>query len=284
MTFNLRTVTQSVGVVATVACLSVVGGQQQAQAFNLGGWDYAVGSSNSGTGGSIYELFGIAVKDTGSKVIVAVNGNMSYKTGDNTSSKVTYGDLFFNFTGKNFKTASDAGQLLAVRFAQSNSESGAASTGLYGNVTAKSVTSQNSGWSNLSDYTKNQVSTNHGNSYGDLNSTSSYFDGMQKGPILTSIATGTKLSNIAMLTASVLGTEGLNLSALGGSTANTFGFSFDKPQGFEGNFIANMFLECGNDGLAISAEAVPEPTTMAGMALAGGGLAFLKRRQKKQEA
>ena len=32
------------------------------------------------------------------------------------------------------------------------------------------------------------------------------------------------------------------------------------------------------------AAAVPEPTTMAGLALAGGGLGFFKRRMKRQNA
>ncbi|MEX0269713.1 PEP-CTERM sorting domain-containing protein, partial [Leptolyngbyaceae cyanobacterium UHCC 1019] len=46
------------------------------------------------------------------------------------------------------------------------------------------------------------------------------------------------------------------------------------------NFIATLFAECGNDGMAIESAAVPEPTTMAGLALAGSGLTLLRRRRR----
>lgn len=287
-----RTLTQTAAIAAAAMTVTMATGQQAQAAFTLGndGWNYAVGSFNSGTGGSIYELYSIAYKDAGDKMMVAVNANMNFN--QSSSDKITYGDLFFNFSGNSFADASKAGQLFGVKFATKDSESGVTQTGVYSGVSAKAVGGQNSGWKNLTDYS-NYVKAN--NSYGDLNSKSAYFKGMDTGSytIQNSISQGTFAGGLTMLAADLLTSSGLNFSAAGARVnpgqaigANTFGFSFAKPKDFSGNFMANLFLECGNDGLAISgnASAVPEPTTMAGIALAGGAMTALRRRRAKQKA
>lgn len=291
-----RSLTQATAIAAAALSLTVVTGQQAQASFTLGndGWNYAVGSFKSGTGGSIYELYSIAYKDAGNSMMVAINANMNYnQSATYGSSKITYGDLFFNFSGKNFAEASSANQLFGVRFATKDTESGAAQVGVYSGVTAKSVTSTNSGWNNLTDYS-NYVKAN--NSYGDLNSKSDYFKGMDTGSskIQNAIGKGSFSGGLTMLAADLLKSSGLDF--LGASAkvnpgqaigVNTFGFSFEKPKDFSGNFMANLFLECGNDGLAMSgnASAVPEPATMAGIALAGGGMTLLRRRRaNKQKA
>jgi hypothetical protein len=291
MAINFRSVAQGVCVAAAAIGVSITAGQTQAQAFDFGGagktWDYAIGSQTNGSGGSVYQYQGIAVRQTNDKIFVAVNANMGMNGSD---AGITYGDLMFNFSGKSLNEASAAGQLFGVRFAQTNSESGAATTGLYSNVTAKSVTHLNQGWGSMASYNSwaNGGGSQDGNSYGDLRADSSYF--AQDSAALNSINTGTRVGNITMLNAADLLAQGLNFSGAAGSVnaafsqgSNTFGFSFDKTAGFSGNFIASLFAECGNDGLVISSEATPEPTTMAGMALAGAGMSFFKRRQKKQQ-
>ncbi len=320
MKLNLRQMVTGVSVAAIAIGLSTVTGQQQAQAFTLAGdtsgWNYAIGSFNSGTGGSLFEMHGIAYKDNGKQMTVAINANMAYNQSvadpapDGKVYKITYGDLFFNFTGQNFKAASDAGKLFGVRFATTDSESGAATTGIYSGVTAKAVGNDNWGWRNLTDY-RYFAGKQNSDSYGDLKSSSSYFEqGTQSAnfnntyinaisnkqsdfTIQNSIGSGTKTGDISMLTVSVLKTAGLKFDTASAQVnpgqaigSQIFGFTFDKPQGFSGDFMSNMFFECGNDGLAIkgNAAAVPEPTTMAGIALAGAGLVKARRRRVKQQA
>ncbi|XDE62519.1 PEP-CTERM sorting domain-containing protein [Arthrospira platensis BEA 1257B] len=36
-----------------------------------------------------------------------------------------------------------------------------------------------------------------------------------------------------------------------------------------GDYLASLFLECGNDGVALAGVSVPEPGTLAGLALLG---------------
>lgn len=49
------------------------------------------------------------------------------------------------------------------------------------------------------------------------------------------------------------------------------GFKFDRSLLPGGDFFANLFVECGNDGVAISGhlQDVPEPSVMVGLALMG---------------
>lgn len=271
-----------------IAGLSWVGWAAPGQAVSLNGWDYALGSFTNGVnnyaiGGTVFEFYGIALKDTGSELFVALNTNLPLVG----NKQVTYGDLFFNFTGKPFKSASDIGQLFGVRFAAVNSESGAPTLGLYRNVTAKNVSQVNSGFQNLSQY---RATVGSNDQFGDLRSSDPYFAGQQTGnwTPLNAIATGTKAAPIQLLDQSQLTTTGLNFAAFPGVVGSqTLGFRFEKSADFgEGDFIANIFAECINDGLAIASrtqstsKAVPEPTMLFGLALAGSGLSLLKRRQK----
>jgi hypothetical protein len=287
MVINFRSMAQCVCVTTTVGIAMTAA--SQAQAFQFGGsWDYAIGSQTNGSGGSVYQYQGIAIRDQGDSITVAINANMGLNGSD---TGITYGDVLFNFTGQTLNQASDVGQLFGVRFALTNSESGAPSAGLYSNVTAKSVFALNDGWSTMARYNSWANSLNgsqDGVSLGDLNADSSYFDQNSAG--LNSIHTGTRVGDIAMLTAADLTLQGLNFGGAANSVnarfnegSNTFGFSFNKTAGFNGSFIASLFAECVNDGLAISSEATPEPATMAGMALTGVGLGYLKRRQSKMQ-
>jgi hypothetical protein len=94
---------------------------------------------------------------------------------------ISWGDLFFIFSGDNFNTASSSSSLYAIRFAQSNN-SNAPTLGVYNNVTAISVTLTNSGFNNLTDYNQYVQSADGTPSLADLPANTSYL----KYPIPTS--------------------------------------------------------------------------------------------------
>jgi hypothetical protein len=268
---------QKVFGVAAVGFAFIV--QPHAQAATLNGWDYAIASFTNGVsgdqiGGGTYEFYSIAIQDTDTTFTVAFNANLPL-TGDNGT---TWGDLFFNFTGQTFKAASDAEQLFGVHFATVGSDSSVSELGLYSNVTAKSVTALNNGFLNLTDYS-DRVSGN--NNFGDLNALSPYFVEQQTGSgvVLNAIASGIKVADITPLTADALTANGLNFGAFGAIGSQTFGFQFNKPSGFTGSFIANVFAECANDGLVIQSSAAPEPTTLLGLAIAASGIAAARTKR-----
>lgn len=286
---KIATLAQITGLTAATLCVTLAANPSQANAYSLNGWDYAIGGSNNGSGGSVFDYKGIAIKESGDSIFVALNTNMTLQGSlYNNKEVINYGDLFFNFTGKSFKAASDAGQLVGIHFATNGSQSGVSQVGVYSNVKAKSITAQNYGYSNLtqwSDWTKTTNKGAYNDSFGDLNARDSYFAGQQSGSgtILNAIKSGQKVSDIFMMSSSQLKAEGLNFSQFGANGSQTLGFSFKRTADFKvGSFVANLFAECGNDGLAIRSNLhkVPEPTTMAGIAaVAGLGLLGRRRRQ-----
>jgi hypothetical protein len=197
---------------------------------------------------------------------------------------VGWGDLFFNFTGKSFAQAQ--GSLFGVRFAGTN-DSGVA-TGVYSGVTTTSVTGQNSGYSSLASYyTTGSGKYNKANTQGTAIATrDAAYNYYGKGAIQTSISSGTRIGGVTDMSAADLLAAGVNFGNNAGS--QTFGFKFDRSLLPDGNFLANVFAECGNDGVAVAGNsaAVPEPTTMTGAALGIAAIGGLKRkrRQKGQAA
>ena len=253
----------------------------KATAATLNGWKYAIDSFNDGVtetqiGGGAFEFSGIAINETSDTVSIAINSNLSlagYADSAAERGTISYGDLFFNFSGQDFKTASANNSLFAVRFADGN-DSGVATTGVYKDVTAKSVTQTNSGFSNLNEYNTLIESQGGTPSLGDLAATDPYFEQTGNNTILNSIATGTKVGDIEFLTAATLSALGLNFAQFNAVGSQTIGFSFNKSSMPSGNYIANFFAECANDAIAIkgSFEAVPEPSTWFGTLV---GLSFL---------
>lgn len=264
---------------------------QEVSAFQLGSqWSYSMDAIGDGSGGDVFDIRGMAMSIQGNKFVVAITGNtpLTGATWSRAADKnIGYGDLFFNFSGKNFTQAQ--GDLFAIRFAGTNDTN--VSMGVYSGVTTTSVTSQNDGWNKLNDYydygkKKNKPgvfdkeNTQGDNGLSTREDVLSYFDGNKA--IQTSIGAGTKVGDVTMLTAGLLKDSGLDFGKATGN--HVFGFSFDRSLLPEGSFMANFFLECGNDGLAMSAEAVPEPATMAGTALGlavFGGLRKARRRKEQ---
>jgi len=265
------------------------------------GWNYALDSFNDGVTetviGGDFEFYGMAIKETSDTAFIAINSNLSlagYADSDAARGNINYGDLFFNFSGQNFNTASANNSLFAVRFADGN-DSGVATTGVYKDVTAKSVTQTNSGFSNLNQYNTLVASKGGTPSMGDLAATDPYFQQTGNNTILTSIATGTKVGDIEFLTAATLSALGLNFGQFNAVGSQTIGFSFNKSSLPSGDFIANFIAECANDALAIKgkfkpvpeegkAEPVPEPSTWVGtfVGLSFFGIGAAKRKMKRK--
>jgi hypothetical protein len=270
--------------------------QPKATAATLSnGWNYAIDSFNDGVtgtqiGGGDFEFYGIAIKETSDTAFIAINSNLTlagYADSATQRGNINYGDLFFNFSGQNFNTANANGSLFGIRFADGN-DSGVATTGVYTNVTAKSVTQINSGFSNLNQYNTRVASQGKTPSMGDLAATDPYFQQTGNWTVLNSIATGTKVGEINFLTPATLNALGLNFAQFNAVGSQTIGFSFNKSSMPSGNYIANFFAECANDAIAIqgSFEAVPEPSTWFGTLV---GLSFLgigaaKRKIKRKIA
>ncbi|MEG3846162.1 PEP-CTERM sorting domain-containing protein [Microcoleus sp. herbarium19] len=271
--------------------------QQKAAAATLSsGWNYAIDSFSDGVtgvqiGGGEFEFYGIAVKETSDTAFIAINSNLSlagYADPLVQRGNINYGDLFFNFSGQNFNTANANGSLFGIRFAGGN-DSDVATTGVYSNVTAKSVTQINSGFTNLTQYSDRVESAGGTPSIGDLSATDPYFEQTGNSTVLNSIAAGTKVAEINYLTPEALSALGLNFAQFKAVGSQTIGFSFNKSSMPSGNYIANLFAECANDAIALkssfqtaSAEAVPEPSTILGT-LAGFtilGIGAAKRKIK----
>jgi len=254
-----------------------------AHAFNLSSnWLYSIDAKGDGSGGNAYDMRGIAMKVENDRVYVAltgntpITGNYSAKAADK---NVGWGDLFFNFTGDKFNAAQ--GNLLGIRFASTNDS--LVDTGIYSNVFTTSVTSTNAGYDNFKSYYNagfNKINTQGNNG---LQTKAQVLDYYGSGSIQTSIAKGNKIGDITMLFADDLTAQNLSFGTATGS--NTFGFSFDSSLLPAGSFLANVLLECANDGVVLSAKttaAVPEPTTIVGLTLAGVGLAGARRRQRQR--
>lgn len=237
---------------------------------------------------SKYEFYGMAIVEDGNNIIVALNSNMPLTGVNNSKAQdgvVSWGDFFFNFSGNNFNTASSNGSLYAIRFADTNN-SGVSTLGVYSNVTAKSVTSINDGYSSLSRYNAAVQVADGTPSLAQLPADTSYFN--QTAPVLNVINTGNFVTDINMLSSAQLSGLGLNFGQLGAIGSQTIGFSFDKTALPAGDFLANIFAECANDGIVIagknerSSEPVPEPLTILG-SIAGVGLILRRQRSKGKQ-
>ena len=262
---------------------------QAASAKEATEWDYAIDSFNDGVngfqvGGNAYEFFGMAFKAEEDNLFIALNANLPL-TGANAFSAqdgvVSWGDLFFNFSGNNFSTASTQGSLYAIRFAQSNN-SNALNLGVYRNVRATSVTSINSGFSSLSSYNNHVQNAGKTPSLADLPANTPYFN--QTEPVLNVIDKGNFVTGISFLDSIQLSKLGLNFNQFDAQGSQTIGFSFDSKALPDGEFIANIFAECANDGMVLLGEtkSVPEPFSVLG-ALVGVILMGYRQWSKRNQ-
>lgn len=254
-----------------------------------GDWYYTVDSFNDSMTGNIvgntkYEIFSVAMKQTGNEVIMAINthfginGSSSQYANDG---HVSWGDLLFNFTGQSLDTASNASQLFGVRFA-SNNESGVPELGVYSNVKAKAIANDNGLLlSDLNAY--NSWISSHGGTpdIGDLSAYDPYFNPNHH--IQNVIESGTKIGNVNIL--SDPSNLGLDFAHFGATGTQTLAISFDRDLLPDGNFLAHWGPECDNDVIAIAGELTPVPEPSTALALGAFslllGMTKIRRRQNR---
>jgi hypothetical protein len=262
-------------------------------------WDFTSDNGNdglpSGLGTPNYEMYGIHHGyDSGmDRFYVAIDSNLPLAGIGNTGAgggNIAYGDMILNFNvGQSFGSISSAAndKVFAVRFAANDKGS---TLGLYKNVKTTSVTTDNVGFETLEKYKKaaganadlGAVSWDYFNENFDENTTST--------PILNVIETGDKVADdgFEVLDETALKNLGLSSPKQG---SELYGFSFKgSALGLSGqkDFIAHLFAECGNDGMAFHGKfietspstEVPEPSSIAG--LVAMGLIFKGCKHKKR--
>lgn len=297
MNTNFFTKTSLITAGFTLASLSLGVNPSMAQ------WNYSMDSSTDGhqIGGvvgseSAFEFYGMAMMEKDGQIYIGMNSNLSlngYESDGANDDFISYGDLFFNFTGDGLDDA--AGNLFAINFAN-RTNSGVSEAGVYRNVTGKNVAGQNSGFQHLNHHanTVNGLSVNQnggdGANMADLASNDAYWQSgiNQNYKAVTSIASGQKVGGINMLESTALASLGLDFASYGGAGSETFGFSFDRSLLPDGDFIAHIFAECINDGMAMAGnlasadvdpESVPEPASILGL-LAVGGVMLNRKRER----
>lgn len=297
MNTNFFTKTSLITAGFTLASLSLGVNPSMAQ------WNYSMDSSTDGhqIGGvvgseSAFEFYGMAMMEKDGQIYIGMNSNLSLDGANSSHANdgvISYGDLFFNFTGDGLDDA--AGNLFAIHFAN-NTNSGVSEAGVYRNVTGKNVAGQNSGFQHLNHHanTVNGLSVNQnggdGANMADLASNDAYWQSgiNQNYKAVTSIASGQKVGGINMLESTALASLGLDFASYGGAGSETFGFSFDRSLLPDGDFIAHIFAECVNDGMAMAGnlasadvdpESVPEPASILGL-LAVGGVMLNRKRER----
>lgn len=230
-----------------------------------GDWNYSIDSFNDSmagndVGGTRYEIFGTALKQTADQIFFAINTNMPLEGNSSQYAHdglVAWGDLLFNFSGNNLDTASANGDLLAVRFA-ANNESGVRELGVYANVTAKELAYENGLLlrdRSLGGYNRYVASKGGNPQIGDLGATHPYFNLNHHVPNL--IASGTKIGDLEFI--SDFSDLGLDFGHFGATGTYTFGFQFDRTLLPNGDYIYTLAPECDNDVIAGIGSLEPEP-------------------------
>ncbi|MEH2421945.1 MAG: PEP-CTERM sorting domain-containing protein [Nostoc sp.] len=247
------------------------------------GWQYALDSNTDGMNGNYwvgaapgkvnpYDISGMAIKETATSVIVAINGNMKL-TGEAeagaSGGQIGYGDLFFNMAGKTFEDAMSSGDLFGIHFSSVNA-SGVQQLGVYSGVQAKTVADSKEGYSvgygglTGDGWISYETQVKQGGGvvgYGDL--TSSYFtnNGKDKTFNLNVINSGNYLNEISFIAkgdvTQQLLTTGYDANKFNGT--QTIAFEFKK---------------------STILKSTPEPASLAGLGIVGLALAGSKRRKR----
>ena len=285
------------GLVATGAITSgLLADVKPAEALVVhNGWNYTMDAHNDSTpfkrdGSGLFEIYGSAYKVIGETMVFAINSNVDLENGVDWDSaaddKVHFSDLLINFTGKSLDQAN--GELYAINFA-GNGDSGAGAlggVGIYSNVTAKSVSGSNSGWSTLKKYNNKILGKNVTPTHGDLAYDDSYFDVDKR--TLNVIDTGTKIGDIEYI--NDLAGLGLDFEHFGDVGSETMAFSFDLGL-FSSEDVEAMFhfaMECNNDMVAGTmnftpgAAEVPTPAVILPAILGMFGAASRKNKEAEE--
>jgi hypothetical protein len=288
--------------IAVGATVAAVMGMAPAQAGTLhNGWTYSIDSFNDGTEGNVvgknskFEFYGMAYRQVGKNIEFAINSNLdwdqAYKYSGAKNGSIGYGDLMLNFGDQtSFKAGETANKMYGVRFdadndSRVNGQNGG--LGLYSNVKTESLTTVNAGYSSVAQH--KQYVTGYGgvDSYGDLAQSTTYF-GAQTAAAQTHIKTGTLQQSLSGITTNFANT-GLDFGHFKAIGTKTFGFTLDASKMPTGKFMASLFAECGNDGIALMGEIkdlkaaptkVPEGSSGAGVMAIGAMVATAAMRRK----
>ena len=309
---NTRRITTVIGTIATAFCLICTTGQAAHAGVLHNDWNYALDSTDDAFDGPTWETYGMAVKEDGNKFYVVLNGKFGqYGTHDEPplpedleqvpvdDAHYQWGDLFFNFSGLSFSEASQNGSLYAINF----SDLDHTPNGVYANVIPTKLsrpiyppdgipTGQNPTELYEATYADVNPGTDGRKNMGDLVATDPYF-GQPNDLIKYAFEPNQaqRIGDITLLDQYTAWADlGLDVSLFGSqdSDVKTFGFSFDRNLLPAGSFIAHIFSNCGNDGVALAngvVKSTPEPSSMIGMAalgLAFAGNQLYKRRQQSK--
>ncbi len=255
-----------------------------------GDWNYAIDSFSDGLEGEIIgsqsrtELYGMAMKEEDESIYFAFNSNLSlggFLNRRSRNRRISYGDLFINFSSTPSSTANTYG----IRFDAFNDS--ILTPGLYQGVFGVSFSRANTGFTSLGE-AHAAIATKGGTvSYGDV--AADHFPELSSA--ITTLYGGDRLGNIEVIRD--VTNLGLDFSAFGATGTETFGIRVDRKLLPSGEFTANVFVESGNDGMALKgilsdrstskaspAQTVPEPGSLLGLGLLG--LATVSRRLWKQ--
>ncbi|MGB3518561.1 MAG: XDD3 family exosortase-dependent surface protein [Elainellaceae cyanobacterium] len=262
------------------------------------GWMYAIDAPDDSyasingvrtVGNTVYEIYGIAIHEDleNNRIWVALNSNLPVEGRPDTEiffpgetdnedvpgGSVMWGDLFFDFNDQQgYQTAHTQRNLFGVRFLRNIDAVGVEniSIGVYENVSGIDVGPDHSGFSNLAGYNSFVRSLGGQDTWmGSLPWNSPYF-GRYSQPLLASgvpmpniIASGDRVGDVTMHTREELEAQGFDINNFFQEGEHIIGFSFDRPPGFVGDFIATILHECLNDGVsllgAFSDPSEPEP-------------------------
>ena len=245
-------------------------------------WMYAIDSFVDGyAGGQVgpttnFEFYGIALRADATDLHVAINSNLplgGVSAPGAPSNMISYGDLFFNFSGMGLVDASNAGALVAIRFDALNDASVGA-LGVYQGVTAKNLSVAHYGFGTNAEHATRTTNLGGTPSMGDLSDTHGYFQNNTLNLIDDGVWTG------GIAATELLDLDFAHFGAVGSQTIS-FSVALDdlgqNPME-TGDWVAHLYAECANDGIAITP--IPEPTTvlLLGLGLLGAGYARRRRR------
>lgn len=273
-------------VAGTVALASVMSIQAAHAGTLHQGWHYSIDAAGDSSGGSIYDIKGLAIKETADDIYVSISANLplaGISSPHATDQNVGWGDLFFDFSGGTFNEANANQSLFAVNFA-TGTDSGAPEIGVYGSVSAKSVGKQNNGYNSLRSYYQNWERPNTmGDDLATKAEVYSYYAGNTTGVntrIHNVINSGSRLGDISFVSEQEALDAGLDFAKFNAIGDEQITFKFNQALLPNAAYLSHLFLECANDGIAISGETkdIPEPGAIAGLAAFSLLAARLRRR------
>ena len=191
------------------------------------GWQYTDDGGLNDNAGEIFQICGSAFHETENEIWYVINSTMPFDTGFVSplalNGSVTFGDVFLNLGSKNFVDAMNSGELYGIRFDAKNDAS--VPLGVYKNVIAADVSTQNIGPGGRSGYENIIYSALGIPGYGDFPANMTYFP-MPYGEGYNVILSGQFLGPISLITNNPLLDEGFNLNRF--TCPHTVGFKFQK--------------------------------------------------------